>query len=63
LSFNTPKFTRDLDALSYGGGAFPSDEPPTKGGGYGYGGGHFHPINHRPEVDGINMVDIGIGED
>jgi hypothetical protein len=24
---------------------------------------HFHPINHQPEVEGMDMVDTGMGED
>jgi hypothetical protein len=24
---------------------------------------HFHSMNHRPEVDGMDTVDIGMGED
>jgi hypothetical protein len=24
---------------------------------------HFHPMNHRPKVEGMNTVDIGIWED
>jgi hypothetical protein len=24
---------------------------------------HFHPMNHRPEVEGMDMVDIGMRED
>jgi hypothetical protein len=24
---------------------------------------HFHPMNHRPDVDGMDTVDTGIGED
>jgi hypothetical protein len=24
---------------------------------------HFHPINHRPEVEGMDTVDTDMGED
>jgi hypothetical protein len=24
---------------------------------------HFHPMNHRSEVEGMNTVDTGMGED
>jgi hypothetical protein len=54
----------------YGWGAGPTNEPPARGGGYEYGGEgkdmvkeHCHPMNHRPEVEGMDREDSGMGED
>jgi hypothetical protein len=57
----------------YGGGAIPPDEPPVGGGGYGYGGypygggggmdlveEHYHLMNHKPEVGGIDREDMTV---
>jgi hypothetical protein len=59
----------------YGEEALSPDEAPVGGGGYGYGGyaygggggmdmvaKHYHPMNHRPEVEDIDREDSDIGE-
>jgi hypothetical protein len=60
----------------YGEEALPLNEAPTGGGRYGYGGypyggggrmdmvqEHYHPMNHWPEVEGMDKEDSDMRED